>query len=67
MTSPPDFAFVKTQACRDAQVNNCAEVATNVSGVVAVRSTLRPNVVVEFTREEWADLTAAVGAGEFTA
>ncbi|GAA3492038.1 DUF397 domain-containing protein [Streptomyces cremeus] len=67
MTASPDFAFVKTQACRDAQVNNCAEVATNRPGVVAVRSTLRPDVVVEFSREEWADLTAAVGAGEFAA
>ncbi|MFD3516069.1 DUF397 domain-containing protein [Streptomyces sp. NPDC058657] len=67
MTALPEFAFVKTQACRDAKVDNCAEVATNRPDVVAVRSTLRPNVVVEFSREEWVDLTAAVSAGEFTA
>jgi hypothetical protein len=63
----PEFTFVKTAACRDAQVNNCAEVATNRPGIVAIRSTVRPNMVVEFTREEWADLTTAVNGGEFTA
>ncbi|MEU2393205.1 DUF397 domain-containing protein [Streptomyces sp. NPDC007369] len=61
----PEFEFVKTAACRDPKVNNCPEVATNVPGVVALRDSSRPDMVVTYTSAEWADLTAAVKAGEY--
>ncbi|MFJ3901789.1 DUF397 domain-containing protein [Streptomyces sp. NPDC090025] len=61
----PEFEFVKTAACRDPKVNNCPEVATNVPGMVALRDSNRPDIVVTYTAAEWADLTAAIKGGEF--
>ncbi|MEV4739770.1 DUF397 domain-containing protein [Streptomyces sp. NPDC049555] len=61
----PDFAFVSTAACRDSKVNNCPQIATNVPGVVAVRDSERPEVVVTMTSAQWTDLAAAVKAGEY--
>ncbi|MGW3388208.1 DUF397 domain-containing protein [Streptomyces cinereoruber] len=61
----PEFEFVKTAACRDARVNNCPEIATNVPGVVALRDSNRPDIVVTYTAAEWADLSAAIKGGEF--
>ncbi|MEU3048515.1 DUF397 domain-containing protein [Streptomyces sp. NPDC006984] len=49
MTERPEFEFVTTAACRDARVNNCPQVATNVPGIVALRDSDRPDVVVTFT------------------
>lgn len=65
MSAVPEFAFVKTAACRDAQVGNCPEVATNVAGLVALRDSNRPDIVVTYTSAEWADLTAAIKGGEY--
>ncbi|WP_149180229.1 DUF397 domain-containing protein [Streptomyces sp. TRM49041] len=61
----PEFEFVKTAACRDARVNNCPEVATNVPGVVALRDGNRPDTIVTMTAAEWVSLTDAVKAGEY--
>ncbi|MFE4874856.1 DUF397 domain-containing protein [Streptomyces sp. NPDC056682] len=65
MTEQPEFAFIKTAACRDAKVNNCPEVATNVPGVVALRDSDRPDTIVTMTAAQWSNLTAAVKAGEY--
>jgi hypothetical protein len=65
MTREPEFAFVKTAACRDARVDNCPEVATNIPGVVALRDSDQPDTIVTMTVAQWADLTAAVKAGEY--
>ncbi|MER6100050.1 DUF397 domain-containing protein [Streptomyces sp. NPDC001728] len=65
MTRQPEFSFVKTAVCRDARVNNCPEVATNVPGIVTLRDSDRPDTVVTMTAAQWADLTAAVKAGEY--
>ncbi|GAA4788280.1 hypothetical protein GCM10023329_44310 [Streptomyces sanyensis] len=61
----PEFEFVKTAACRDARVDNCPEVATNVPGVVALRDSNRPDTIVTMTAAEWGTLTDAVKAGEY--
>ncbi len=61
----PEFEFVKTAACRDTRVNNCPEVAINVPGIVALRDSDRPDTIVTMTAAQWADLTAAVKAGEY--
>ncbi|MFB7912531.1 DUF397 domain-containing protein [Streptomyces sp. NPDC056061] len=61
----PEFEFAKTAACRDARVNNCPEVAINVPGIVALRDSDRPDTIVTMTAAQWADLTAAVKAGEY--
>ncbi|MDQ0942567.1 DUF397 domain-containing protein [Streptomyces sp. V1I1] len=61
----PDFEFIGTQACRDAKVNNCPQVALNVPGVVALRDSERPDTIVTMTTDGWATLAAAVKAGEF--
>ncbi|MEV0438070.1 DUF397 domain-containing protein [Streptomyces spectabilis] len=65
MTVRPEFEFVRTAACRDAKVNNCPEVATNVPGVVALRDSKRPETIVTMTAAQWVDLTVAVKAGEY--
>ncbi|MER5775844.1 DUF397 domain-containing protein [Streptomyces sp. NPDC002039] len=65
MSGVPEFDFVKTAACRDAQVGNCPEVALNVPGVVALRDSERPETIVTMTAEQWSGLTAAVKAGEY--
>ncbi|WMX45267.1 DUF397 domain-containing protein [Streptomyces roseicoloratus] len=65
MSKLPEFEFVKTAACRDARVKNCPEIALNRPGVVALRDSNRPDIVVTYTATEWADLTAAIKAGEY--
>ena len=57
MTARPEFEFV-TVACRDARVNNCPQVASNVPGVVALRDSARPGEVVTFAADDWAALVA---------
>ncbi|MGA5868653.1 DUF397 domain-containing protein [Streptomyces cinereoruber] len=61
----PEFQFVRTAACRDARVNNCPEVATNIPGVVALRDSKRPDTIVTMTAADWVALTDAVKAGEY--
>ncbi|WP_328942965.1 DUF397 domain-containing protein [Streptomyces sp. NBC_00250] len=65
MAKRPEFAFVKTQACRDPQVNNCPEVATNVPGIVAIRDSQNPDHVLTMSAEDWTTLAVAVKAGEY--
>lgn len=60
----PDFEFVTAAACRPRSgVNNCPQVARNVAGVVALRDSERPDIIVTMTEDGWAGLTAAVKAG----
>jgi hypothetical protein len=61
----PEFEFVSAAACREKKVNNCLEVALNVDGVVALRESEAPGVVVETTPEKWQTFVAAVRQGEF--
>ncbi|MGW7411671.1 DUF397 domain-containing protein [Streptomyces sp. NPDC054863] len=65
MTSVPEFEFSAAAACRDARVDNCPQVATNVPGVVALRDSERPDTVVTMTPEQWVTLADAIKAGEF--
>ncbi|WP_405798104.1 DUF397 domain-containing protein [Streptomyces sp. NBC_01506] len=65
MSAIPDFEFVKTAACRDARVDNCPEVATNVPGTVALRDSGRPDTIITMTAAEWVALADAVKAGEY--
>ncbi|MBT2510055.1 DUF397 domain-containing protein [Streptomyces sp. ISL-98] len=65
MTDRPQFEFVSAAACRDARVDNCMEVATNVPGVVALRESAAPGVVIETTPEKWATFVEAVRGGEY--
>ncbi|MFE2378304.1 DUF397 domain-containing protein [Streptomyces sp. NPDC059398] len=63
--SVPVFEFHTSSAC---QYNNndprCVEVATNVPGKVAVRSTVNGQTV-EFTASEWTDFLSGAKLGEF--
>ncbi|MFJ7903335.1 DUF397 domain-containing protein [Streptomyces sp. NPDC096198] len=65
MTAAPEFEFRTSSAC---QYNNndprCVEVATNIPGTVAVRSTVSGQVV-EFTADEWTDFLSGAKLGEF--
>ncbi|MEU8617039.1 DUF397 domain-containing protein [Streptomyces sp. NPDC048623] len=65
MSAVPEFEFRTSSAC---QYNNndprCVEVATNVPGMVAVRSSVTGHAV-EFTAEEWTDFLAGAKVGEF--
>ncbi|MER5912297.1 DUF397 domain-containing protein [Streptomyces sp. NPDC001982] len=67
MAAVPAFAFRTSTAC---QYNNndprCVEVATNVPGKVAVRSSVTGRTV-EFTAAEWTDFLAGAKLGEFDA
>jgi hypothetical protein len=65
MTERPAYEFVGMAACRDARVDNCPEVATNVPGVVAFRDSAAPDTVVLMAPESWALFTRAVKAGEY--
>ncbi|WP_406273493.1 DUF397 domain-containing protein [Streptomyces sp. NBC_00191] len=66
MDASPEFEFVGVSACRPRSgVNNCPEIARNVQGVVALRDTEQPDIIVTMTEDGWAGLTAAVKAGEF--
>lgn len=65
MNAVPEFEFRTSSAC---QYNNndprCVEVATNVPGKVALRSTLTGKAV-EFTAGEWTDFLSGAKLGEF--
>lgn len=65
MAKTPEYEFRTSSAC---QYNNndprCVAVATNVSGKVAVRSTVTGRTV-EFTAEEWIDFLGGAKLGEF--
>ncbi len=65
MSAVPEFEFRTSSAC---QYNNndprCVEVATNVPGKVAVRSTVTGNAV-EFTAEEWTGFLSGAKLGGF--
>ncbi|KOG07066.1 MULTISPECIES: DUF397 domain-containing protein [Streptomyces] len=65
MAKRPEFEFVKAQSCRDPQVSNCPEVATNIPGVVAIRDSKTPDHVLALSVEDWTTLTDAVKAGEY--
>lgn len=65
MTAIPEFEFRTSSACK---YNNndprCVEVATNVPGKVAVRSTATGKTV-EFTPTEWTEFLTGAKLGEF--
>ncbi len=60
-----EFAYRTSSACK---YNNndprCVEVATNVPGTIAVRSSVTGRTV-EFTTTEWTDFLAGAKLGEF--
>jgi hypothetical protein len=61
----PEFAFRSASACK---YNNndprCVEVATNVPGYVAVRSSVT-GATVAFTADEWTVFLVGAKLGEF--
>ncbi|MFI2213667.1 DUF397 domain-containing protein [Streptomyces sp. NPDC020141] len=65
MSERTEFEFHTSSAC---VYNNsdprCVEVATNVPGRVAVRSSVTGRTV-EFTAVEWAEFLAGAKLGEF--
>jgi len=65
MTAVQEPEFRTSTAC---QYNNndprCVEVATNLPGMVAVRSSVSGQVV-EFTTQEWSDFLTGAKLGEF--
>ncbi|MDI3405743.1 DUF397 domain-containing protein [Streptomyces cavernicola] len=65
MTVRPDFEFVSAAACRDKRVGNCMEVAVNVPGIVALRESVNPDLVIETTPEKWTAFVEAVRGGEY--
>ncbi|MEI5100076.1 DUF397 domain-containing protein [Streptomyces sp. PmtG] len=65
MTGVPEFDFRTSSACKyDNKDPRCVEVATNVPGKVAVRSTATGRTV-EFTAVEWTDFLGGAKLGEF--
>ncbi|MFG2678304.1 DUF397 domain-containing protein [Streptomyces sp. NPDC048392] len=65
MPNQPDFEFRTAAACTyDNNNPRCVEVATNVPGTVAVRSS-GTGRTVEFTTGEWTDFLAGAKLGEF--
>ncbi|MEU8625883.1 DUF397 domain-containing protein [Streptomyces sp. NPDC048669] len=63
--SVPVFEFRTSSACKYDNNNKlCVEVATNVPGKVAVRSTTNGQTV-EFTASEWTDFLSGAKLGEF--
>ncbi|WSB00629.1 DUF397 domain-containing protein [Streptomyces sp. NBC_01794] len=58
-------APLQRDPARPLPANNCPEVAINVPGIVALRDSDRPDTIVTMTAAQWADLTAAVKAGEY--
>lgn len=65
MPAVPEFEFRTSAACTYENNNpRCVEVATNVPGVVAVRSSVTGQTV-EFTAAEWCDFLAGAKLGEF--
>ncbi|MFG2848211.1 DUF397 domain-containing protein [Kitasatospora sp. NPDC048296] len=65
MSKRSEFEFVTVAACQNTVRKACPQVAVNVSGVVAVRDSERPDEIVTMSPESWAAFTAAVRAGEF--
>ncbi|MFD5187311.1 DUF397 domain-containing protein [Streptomyces sp. NPDC058357] len=63
--SVPVFEFRTSSTCKYDNNNKlCVEVATNVPGKVAVRSTVSGQAV-EFTAVEWTDFLSGAKLGEF--
>ncbi|MEU3600573.1 DUF397 domain-containing protein [Streptomyces sp. NPDC006798] len=61
----PEFEFRTSTACTYNNSNpRCVEVATNVPGVVAVRSSVSGRTV-EFTAIEWTGFLSGAKLGEF--
>ncbi|MEU7384942.1 DUF397 domain-containing protein [Streptomyces sp. NPDC042207] len=65
MSAVPKYEFHTSSAC---QYNNndprCVEIAVNVPGKVAVRSSVTGRTV-EFTAAEWNDFLSGAKLGEF--
>ncbi|KPC62434.1 DUF397 domain-containing protein [Streptomyces chattanoogensis] len=65
MNGVPEFEFRTSSACKyDPNDRRCVEVATNVPGRVAVRSTVTGRTV-EFMAVEWTDFLSGAKLGEF--
>ncbi|MFD4952164.1 DUF397 domain-containing protein [Streptomyces sp. NPDC058451] len=65
MTAVPEYAFRTSTACQYKPNDpRCVEVATNVPGTVAVRSSVTGRTV-EFTADEWTDFLTGAKVGEF--
>lgn len=65
MHKADEFTFRTSSACKyDKKDPRCVEVATNVPGVVAVRSSANGRTL-KFTAEEWADFLDGAKLGEF--
>ncbi|KUJ69805.1 hypothetical protein ACZ90_08385 [Streptomyces albus subsp. albus] len=65
MSTLPEFEFRTSSACKyDPNDRRCVEVATNVSGKVAVRNSVTGEAV-EFTAVEWTDFLSGAKLGEF--
>lgn len=65
MAVVPEFEFRTSTACTYNNSNpRCVEVATNVPGVVVVRSSVSGRTV-EFTAVEWTDFLSGAKLGEF--
>jgi hypothetical protein len=58
-----DSNWVRSTKC-DNSGPNCAEV-TKRNGLVMVRNSRNPEIVVTFDEGEWAAFTAGAAAGEF--
>ncbi|WP_019546838.1 DUF397 domain-containing protein [Streptomyces sulphureus] len=65
MTAVSEFEFRTSSACRyNNNDSRCVEVATNVSGKVAVRHTITGRTA-EFTADEWTGFLSGAKLGEF--
>ena len=54
------------KSSRSGQTGNCVEVATNLSGIVAVRHSRRPGAeVIVYTTAEWEAFIGGAKDGEF--
>lgn len=58
------YEFRTAAACGGPCTEGCVEVATNVSGIVALRDT-KTEVVMQFTPQEWSDFLSGAKRGEF--
>ncbi|MGK5533570.1 DUF397 domain-containing protein [Streptomyces sp. URMC 129] len=58
------YEFRPATRCGGPCTEGCAEVATNVPGIVALRDT-KTATVMQFTVQEWSDFLAGAKAGEF--
>lgn len=62
MSTPSRPVWRRPSSC--SRSGNCAEVAFH-GGLVLVRDSRRPSVVLRFTPDEWAAFTAGVEVGDF--